>query len=102
MTSLSPARVRSVVAVLQVQWPGDSYDLLARNCNHFCETFGEMLGVGPVPGWVNRFASNADATAGHNGSPLSHARMHARALTPRVHGPPPPEPILILHLRCVI
>jgi hypothetical protein len=32
VTSLSPARVRSVVAVLQVQWPGDSYDLLGGGC----------------------------------------------------------------------
>ena len=68
--------MRSVVAVLQVQWPGDSYDLLARNCNHFCETFGEMLGVGPIPGWVNRFATNADATV----NAVTYARDQIRVV----------------------
>lgn len=76
VTSLSPARVRSVVAVLQVQWAGESYDLLGRNCNHFCETFGEMLGVGPIPGWVNRFATNADATV----TAVTYARDQIRVV----------------------
>jgi len=62
VTSLSPARVRSVIAVLQAQWPGCEYDLLGKNCNHFCEAFGAMLGVPGPPAWVNRFATQAEAT----------------------------------------
>lgn len=27
-----------------------SYDLLAKNCNHFCDEFTKRLGVGVVPG----------------------------------------------------
>lgn len=62
---------------LQDEWQGWTYDLLSRNCNHFCEALVEILGVGPLPGaplrcgtpptpahphpaWVNRFAVNAD------------------------------------------
>ena len=48
----SPAEV----AELQAQWPGESYDLLHRNCVHFCDALCVRLGVGPLPGWVNRFA----------------------------------------------
>ncbi len=74
VTALSPARVRSVLAVLQVQWPGDAYDLLARNCNHFCAQLAEQLGVAPPPPWVNRFATNADATV----TALAQARDSTR------------------------
>ena len=62
VTALSPARVRNILGALQAAWQGHEYDLLARNCNHFCEAFAEMLGVGSLPPWVNRFASQADAT----------------------------------------
>ena len=62
VTALSPARVRNILGAMQAAWLGHEYDLLARNCNHFCEAFAEMLGVGSLPAWVNRFASQADAT----------------------------------------
>ncbi|CAD7931089.1 unnamed protein product [Amoebophrya sp. A25] len=37
-------------------WPGDDYDLLRRNCCHFADEFCLSLGVGPIPGWIHRFA----------------------------------------------
>ena len=80
VTSLSPARVRSVIAVLQVQWPGAAYDLLARNCNHFCQAFAEMIGVGPAPAWVNRFAHQADATV----NAVTYARDQTRAVVEEI------------------
>ncbi|KAL1552842.1 deSI-like protein [Salvia divinorum] len=45
---------------LSREWPGESYDLLAKNCNHFCDEFCERLGVSKLPGWVNRFANAGD------------------------------------------
>lgn len=62
VSALSPARVRNILTALQIAWQGHEYDLLARNCNHFCEAFAAQLGVGSLPAWVNRFATNADAT----------------------------------------
>ncbi|KAF2312238.1 hypothetical protein GH714_028704 [Hevea brasiliensis] len=35
----------------------NSYDLLSKNCNHFCDEFCERLGVPKLPGWVNCFAN---------------------------------------------
>ena len=62
VTALAPASVQRILQMLRTQWPGHEYDLLARNCNHFCATLCEKLGVMPPPQWVNRFAGHADAT----------------------------------------
>ena len=62
VTALAPASVQRILHALRTQWPGHEYDLLARNCNHFCATLCEKLGVMPPPQWVNRFAGHADAT----------------------------------------
>lgn len=35
---------------LSREWAGNSYDLLAKNCNHFCDEFCEKLGVQKLPG----------------------------------------------------
>lgn len=55
-TSLSRLKVTQVLFELGREWPGNSYDLLSRNCNHFCDAFCERLGVQRLPAWVNRFA----------------------------------------------
>ena len=49
---LRPARIqfRRSIEGLQDEWQGWTYDLLSRNCNHFCEALVEILGVGPLPG----------------------------------------------------
>ncbi|KAK9812928.1 hypothetical protein WJX72_005911 [[Myrmecia] bisecta] len=62
VTSLSDASMREVITRLQREWPGCSYDLLTRNCCHFCEELAKQLGVSKLPGWLNRFAYGADAT----------------------------------------
>ena len=62
VTALAPASVQRILQALRAQWPGHEYDLLARNCNHFCATLCEKLGVMAPPQWVNRFAGHADAT----------------------------------------
>ncbi|MCO5597109.1 hypothetical protein L7F22_051183 [Adiantum nelumboides] len=61
-TELPPSKVREILIKLSQEWQGNSYDLLARNCNHFCNDFCTQLGVQKLPGWVNRFA-NAGETA---------------------------------------
>ncbi|KAE8719722.1 putative receptor-like protein kinase [Hibiscus syriacus] len=50
-----------ILQELSREWPGSSYDLLSKNCNHFCDEFCERLGVQKLPGWVNRFANAGDA-----------------------------------------
>ncbi|KAI3458106.1 hypothetical protein Pfo_014769 [Paulownia fortunei] len=60
-TSFSIFKVNQILRELSREWPGHSYDLLAKNCNHFCDEFCERLGVSKLPGWVNRFAHAGDA-----------------------------------------
>lgn len=60
-TSFSIFKVNQILRELSREWPGQSYDLLSKNCNHFCDEFCERLGVPKLPGWVNRFAHAGDA-----------------------------------------
>lgn len=59
-TDLPKSKVNQILRELSREWPGDSYDLLSKNCNHFCDEFCEILGVQKLPGWVNRFANAGD------------------------------------------
>ncbi|GAA0169396.1 hypothetical protein Leryth_020296 [Lithospermum erythrorhizon] len=60
-TDCSLLKVNQILRELSKEWPGRCYDLLSKNCNHFCDEFCERLGVPKLPGWVNRFAHAGDA-----------------------------------------
>ncbi|GAV76301.1 DUF862 domain-containing protein [Cephalotus follicularis] len=60
-TNCSIFNVNQILRALSREWPGSSYDLLSKNCNHFCDELCEKLGVPKLPGWVNRFANAGDA-----------------------------------------
>lgn len=60
-TNCSIFKVNQILRELSREWSGSSYDLLSRNCNHFCDELCERLGVQKLPGWVNRFANAGDA-----------------------------------------
>ncbi|KAK1415233.1 hypothetical protein QVD17_31007 [Tagetes erecta] len=60
-TDLNKSKVNQLLRELSIEWPGDCYDLLSKNCNHFCDEFCERLGVPKLPGWVNRFANAGDS-----------------------------------------
>ncbi|GFH26002.1 DUF862 domain-containing protein, partial [Haematococcus lacustris] len=60
---LSKQQIKQLLRQMKQEWPGASYELLSRNCCHFCEALAEGLGVRPLPAWVNRLAVSADATA---------------------------------------
>ncbi|MCD7455799.1 hypothetical protein HAX54_029653 [Datura stramonium] len=38
------------------KYHGDSYHLIAKNCNHFADEVCSRLTGKPIPGWVNRLA----------------------------------------------
>ncbi|EFJ46967.1 hypothetical protein VOLCADRAFT_92471 [Volvox carteri f. nagariensis] len=54
--------IREILSRFKRAWPGSSYDLLQRNCCHFCEDLCLALEVPSPPAWLNRFAQGADAT----------------------------------------
>lgn len=49
-TNFSIFKVNQILRELSREWPGSSYDLLAKNCNHFCDEFCERLDVPKLPG----------------------------------------------------
>ncbi|KAH9326699.1 hypothetical protein KI387_006877, partial [Taxus chinensis] len=60
-TNMSTYAVTQILTELSREWHGYTYDLLSKNCNHFCDKFCEALGVQKLPAWVNRFAHAGDA-----------------------------------------
>ncbi|XP_065869323.1 uncharacterized protein [Euphorbia lathyris] len=60
-TNFSIFKVNQILRELSREWPGCAYDLLAKNCNHFCDEFCDRLDVPKLPAWVNRFANAGDA-----------------------------------------
>lgn len=58
LTALTREQVYAVLARLRSEWLGSQYELLSRNCCHFCEVFAAELGPGvaPVPRWINRLS----------------------------------------------
>jgi hypothetical protein len=55
-TSYSRRDVDRIIADLSSKWPGNTYDLLERNCNCFCDELSRKLCGTGLPGYVNRLA----------------------------------------------
>ncbi|RWR76969.1 deSI-like protein [Cinnamomum micranthum f. kanehirae] len=53
---MSPTEVRSFMENLSGKYLGDTYHLIAKNCNHFTDDVCNHLTGKPIPGWVNRLA----------------------------------------------
>jgi len=56
-TQLTRQQIDRLLCVLKAKWPAESYDLVKRNCCHFCNEFCKKLGVGAVPPWVMSLAA---------------------------------------------
>ncbi|CAH2078776.1 unnamed protein product [Thlaspi arvense] len=55
-TSMSRSDFRTYMEKLSRQYHGDTYHLIAKNCNHFTEEVCLQLTGQPIPGWINRLA----------------------------------------------
>ncbi|XP_034589632.1 LOW QUALITY PROTEIN: deSI-like protein At4g17486 [Setaria viridis] len=56
-TGLTRAEVRALIAELAADFPGDAYNLVSRNCNHFCDAAcRRLVARARIPRWVNRLA----------------------------------------------
>ncbi|KAI1720692.1 PPPDE putative peptidase domain-containing protein [Ditylenchus destructor] len=56
-TDFSPSDVRKLVQTLGLEYRGDKYHLIAKNCNHFTAALAKTLTGQDIPNWVNRLAS---------------------------------------------
>ncbi|KAF9603203.1 hypothetical protein IFM89_034536 [Coptis chinensis] len=55
-TNMSRSEFRSFMEHLSGRYHGDTYHLIAKNCNHFTEDVCKRLTGKAIPGWVNRLA----------------------------------------------
>ncbi|PWA45138.1 hypothetical protein CTI12_AA520260 [Artemisia annua] len=55
-TNMSLREVRGFMKELAQDYKGTSYNLITRNCNHFCNDVCLRLTGNPIPSWINRLA----------------------------------------------
>ncbi|OIW10348.1 hypothetical protein TanjilG_28099 [Lupinus angustifolius] len=55
-TDMSHSEFRSFMERLSAKYHGDTYHLIAKNCNHFTDEVCQQLTGKPIPAWVNRLA----------------------------------------------
>ncbi|KAG5000896.1 hypothetical protein AAZX31_08G213600 [Glycine max] len=55
-TDMGPCEVRAVMEELAAEYRGNAYNLITKNCNHFCNDACLRLTGNPIPSWVNRLA----------------------------------------------
>ncbi|KAF5461364.1 hypothetical protein F2P56_017469 [Juglans regia] len=55
-TDLGPKEVRAFMEKLAEGYCGNTYHLITKNCNHFCNDVCTRLTGKPIPRWVNRLA----------------------------------------------
>lgn len=56
-TYMDPFQVREFVEQQSAHYYGNSYHLVVKNCNHFCEDICYQLTGNRIPKWVNRLAN---------------------------------------------
>ncbi|XP_048500880.1 deSI-like protein At4g17486 isoform X4 [Beta vulgaris subsp. vulgaris] len=55
-TDMTRAEFRTFMQHLATKYHGDTYHLIAKNCNHFTDEVCLQLTGKSIPGWVNRLA----------------------------------------------
>lgn len=55
-SDLGPKEVRALMEKLAEEYPGNAYNLISKNCNHFCNDVCLRLTGKQIPRWVNRLA----------------------------------------------
>lgn len=55
-TCMDPDQVREFMEHHAASYNGDTYHLIAKNCNHFCKDICYKLTGKHIPKWVNRLA----------------------------------------------
>ncbi|KAK8482522.1 hypothetical protein V6N11_063449 [Hibiscus sabdariffa] len=82
-TDLGPKDVRAFMEKLAREYSGNSYHLITKNCNHFCNDVCIQLTGKPIPRWVNRlarlgFLCNCVLPAGLNETKVRQVRSESK------------------------
>ena len=57
-TTVNPQRLRVILKSLESRWSGKDYEILRKNCTHFCQAFAIELGLPEdvLPPYVTRLS----------------------------------------------
>nr|GEY42192.1 hypothetical protein [Tanacetum cinerariifolium] len=55
-TEMNIREVRAIMEELAEDYKGIAYNLITKNCNHFCNDVCVKLTENPIPSWINRLA----------------------------------------------
>ncbi|CAN1325286.1 DeSI-like protein At4g17486 [Linum perenne] len=82
-TDLGPKEVRSMMEKFAQDYSGNTYHLITKNCNHFCNDVCLKLTGKTIPNWVNRlarlgFLCNCVLPAELNGAKVRQVRSEER------------------------
>ncbi|XP_050286765.1 deSI-like protein At4g17486 [Quercus robur] len=82
-TDLGPEEVRAVMEELAGEYRGNAYNLITKNCNHFCNDACIRLTGNPIPSWINRlarigFLCNCVVPATLNSTKVRHHRIEEK------------------------
>uniref|UniRef100_A0A5B6ZYS9 PPPDE domain-containing protein n=1 Tax=Davidia involucrata TaxID=16924 RepID=A0A5B6ZYS9_DAVIN len=82
-TDMGPKEVRAFMEKLAEEYSGNTYNLITKNCNHFCNDACLQLAGKPIPSWVNRlarlgFLCNCVLPAGLNEKKIRHVKAEDR------------------------
>jgi len=83
-SQLSEEEVETVIMQLRDKWRGEEYSLLHHNCLDFANALCAKLGVGRIPGWIDRFgrtASSLDNLRHRVGHGVTQTRHLARTVS---------------------
>ncbi|WCJ40410.1 PPPDE putative thiol peptidase family protein [Euphorbia peplus] len=83
-TEMTSAEVRKVMEDLADIYRGNAYNLITKNCNHFCNDACIRLTGNPIPSWVNRLARigffcNCVLPANLNTTKVGHHKMEEKS-----------------------
>ncbi|KAL9386544.1 hypothetical protein Peur_019668 [Populus x canadensis] len=83
-TDLGPEEVRAMMEDLAEVYGGNAYNLITKNCNHFCNDACLRLTGNPIPSWVNRlarigFLCNCVLPANLNSTRVQHHKIEDKA-----------------------
>lgn len=62
---MNPMEVRKMMEDLAEVYKGNAYNLISKNCNHFCNDACIRLTGNSIPSWVNRLARIGKAVFGY-------------------------------------
>jgi hypothetical protein len=82
-TTMTRWEIQDIISKMGSEFPASSYNIMARNCNHFTDAFSKRITKAKtgIPSWVNRTASLGNAFFGPAGG-------GAPAAAPKVETPP--------------